>query len=107
MRKLYFFLKAAFIFARHQAWVDAPAWTPVDAASLSTFLGSQTGTRLRTFLANTVVMQQAHAVTTTSNLVYEAGYCAGQRALAAAISAHADKDNFTEQGDSEGDPATN
>lgn len=107
MRRLYHFFKAAFIFARHQAWPDAAMWSPADAVHLGSFLATGTGTRLRGYLRATVVLQQAEALNRTDNLVYEAGYCAGQKALAAVISGLADKDKFTEQGDMDADPATN
>ncbi len=107
MRNLYYFLKAMVIFARHQAWVDEPRWEKKDSLALFAFMDTPTGSRLRAMLLNTVLRQQANALNTTGRLVYEAGYCAGQKGLVAAIEALADKNQFTEQGDTDADPATN
>lgn len=106
MRKIYHFIKAAAIFARHQAWPDSVTWGPTDAAMLGSFFATPAGERLRRYLAATVVLQQAEALNRTDNLKYEAGYCAGQRGLVAIIEGMADKDKFTEQGETEADPAT-
>jgi len=107
MRKLLHFIKAAYIFATHQAWPDNATWTESDAKLFTAFLESGPGARLRRYLTATVVLQQSEALNRKDNLVYEAGFCAGQKALVAVISTLADKTRFTEQGDSEADPATN
>lgn len=100
------FLKAAFIFARHQAWVDQPLWEKGDAKALAQFLGSPTGCRLRAMFLNTVLRQQAHALSNTGNLLYEAGYCAGQKGLVSTITALADSDTISETEDTEAVPST-
>ena len=104
--QFYRFLKAALIFARYQAWVDEPRWEKADALALAAFLSTPTGQRLKAYLVNVVLRQQANAVTNTGNLVFEAGYCGGQRGLVAAITALADTDKFTVQEDTDADPAT-
>lgn len=104
--RLYQFLKAAFIFARHQAWVDAPKWEKPDAQALANFLVTPAGARLKAYLVNAVLCQQAKALNTTSALVYEAGYCAGQRGLVASLEAMANSESFSEPGDTDADPAT-
>lgn len=108
MRSIYHFLKAALVFARHQVWADAGLWQSVDAIALTAFFGTPTGLRLRQFLAATIVRQQAQALTfrQPDELLFEAGYSAGQKALAASISGLCEHTNFTEQGDTEADPAT-
>lgn len=109
MRNFYHFLKAAFLFARYQAWADAGLWQAVDAVTLTAFLSTATGVRLRQFLAATVCRQQALALNSrkAEDLIYEAGYSAGQKALASAITGLCDHTQFTEQGDTDADPATN
>lgn len=100
------FIRAALIFARHQAWVDAPEWKPEDAKALEMFLKNPAGQKLRAFLLNTVISQQASAVTKTANLAYEAGYCGGQKGIISVIEALSDAKSFSEQGDTDSDPAT-
>jgi len=100
------FLKAALIFARYQAWVSEPQWEKKDALALANFMTTPAGARLSALLLNTVLRQQASALANTSNLVFEAGYCAGQKGLVASIEALADTTKFTEQGDTDADPAT-
>lgn len=100
------FIKAALIFARYQAWVDAPAWKPEDAKALELFLKNPAGQKLRATLINMVLRQQAIALSNTSNLVYEAGYCGGQKGLISVIEALSDAKSFSEQGDTDSDPAT-
>lgn len=104
--RFYRFVKAALIFARYQAWVDAPEWDKGDATALTHFWGTPAGARLKAILVNTVLRQQANALNTTSNLVYEAGYCAGQRGLVATLESLANKETFSETGDTDADPAT-
>lgn len=108
MRSFYHFIKSAFFFARHQVWADAGLWEAADAIALTAFMSTAAGVRLRTFLASTIVRQQALALThrKPNALLFEAGYSAGQKALAASISGLCEHTNFTEQGDTEADPAT-
>ena len=63
------FIKAALIFARHQAWVDAPKWEASDAKALEQFLTSPAGQKLRAMLLNTVLQSQASAIMKTSTRV--------------------------------------
>lgn len=102
------FIKAAIIFARHQAWVNEPKWEAADAKALEQFLNSPPGQKLRAFLLNTVLKQQAIALSESKvgNLVYEAGYCGGQKGIISAIEALSDAKAFSEQGDTDSDPAT-
>lgn len=100
-------IKAALIFSRHQAWADEPEWVLKDAAQLASFLDSDAGRKLKQALTNVVLRQQAHALNRTDGLVFEAGYCAGQKGLVAVIEAMADASKFTEPGEQDDDPATN
>jgi hypothetical protein len=104
--RFYQFLKAAFIFAKHQAWADAPQWDKDDATALGKFFESYTGAKLKLLLLNTVLRQQANALNTTGNLVFEAGYCGGQRGLVAVLESLADGNQFTASGDTEADLTT-
>lgn len=100
-------LRAALLFARHQAWVDRPDWTADDAGALTEFLGTRTGAKLRDYLINLALVQQSRALGSSSNLKFEAGYCTGQKATIAAITTLADLQQFTERGEDGADPATN
>lgn len=101
------FLKAALLFARHQAWVDEPRWTRDDAEGLGRYLQSASGANLKATLVNMALRQQAAAVSHKTGLEYEAGYCTGQRAAIVAIEALADIKQFTGQGeDGDADHAT-
>ncbi len=101
------YLKSALLFARHQAWVDAPDWTAEDSHALATFLETRTGARLRDTLLNLTLRQQAKALSSSSNLKFEAGYCTGQKAAIMTITAMADTKQFTEPGEEDAHPATN
>jgi len=79
------YLRAAHIFAKYQAWVDAPEWTKGDEAALLQFLTSPAGAKLSLILKNLVLRQQASALSKTSDLQYEAGFATGQKAAVAAI----------------------
>lgn len=102
------FIKAALIFARHQAWVNEPKWEPSDAKALEQFLTSPAGQKLRAFLLNAVLKQQAIALSESKagNLAFEAGYCNGQKGIISVIEALSDAKSFSEQGDTDSDPAT-
>lgn len=94
-------LRAAFLFARHQAWVDQPVWEKADAETMGRFLASPTGVRLKDTLVNLVLRQQAASLSKTSGLEYEAGYCTGQKAMVAVLESMADLKQFTHEGELE------
>lgn len=100
------FIRAALLFARHQAWVDAPVWTAEDAAALTAFLDTNTGNKLKASLLNMTMRQQAAALSSTKDLKFEAGFCTGQKATIMAITAMADTKQFTEPGEDDADPTT-
>ena len=106
--RFFTYIKAALNFARHQAWVDQPLWEKDDALALSQFFSSPSGVRLRAMLLSQVVSQQAKAVSyqEPNRLVFEAGWCGGQRGLVATLEALADKAQFSDQGDTDADPDT-
>lgn len=101
------YLKAMYIFARFQAWVDGIDWTKDDATALNHFLGSPSGYKLRLALLNMQLRQQATAVTTTTRLEFEAGYCNGQKGAIAFITSMADLTQFPEEGLDDADPSLN
>jgi hypothetical protein len=109
MRQLYRFFRSAIAFARHRVWADAGAWSAADALALAAFFESPAGARLRVFLAASIVRQQSYALghRKSEDLQYEAGFCAGQKGAATTLEWLADHTKFTEQGDTEADPATN
>lgn len=89
-------LKAALFFARHQSWVNEPNWTKDDAAALSRFLDSETGSRFKGTLLNLVLRAESDAIARPSaELERQCGWAAGQKGLVAVISALADTDRFT------------
>lgn len=104
---LFRYIRSMLLFARNQAWVDAPKWLPEDAAELTAFLDSPSGARFKAVLINLVLRQQASALSRTSGLEYEAGFCTGQKALVAAIEGMANREQFTERGEEGADLATN
>ena len=83
------------IFARYQEWVDPVKWSKEDQASLNSFLLGGTGQKLRVALLNMHLRQQASALSKTSGLEFEAGYCNGQRSVLAAIESLADPKQFS------------
>lgn len=101
------YIRAALIFIRFQPWVDAPAWDDKDSMALGRFMDSHTGAKLKAIMQNTVLRQQAYALTKTDALVYEAGYCGGQKGLIAIIESLVPAKQLTELGEQDTDPATN
>jgi len=102
------FIRAAVIFARHQAWVDQPLWDNADAEELTRFLTSPSGIRLKAALVNMNLRQQSASLSASGDLKFEAGYCNGQKACIAAIESLTVLKSLTEQGETEdADPATN
>ena len=102
------YIKAALIFARHQAWVEQPLWEEGDAVAWSRFLNTPTGSRLTAMIRSQIVSQQSKAVSYSEpvRLTYEAGWCGGQKGLVASLEALADKAQFSDQGDTEANPDT-
>ena len=94
-------IRAAFLFARHQEWVDLPKWEKGDAEAMGRFLNTTTGIRLKETLVNLVLRQQSASLCKTSGLEYEAGYCTGQKAMVAALESMADLNQFTHEGELE------
>ena len=99
-------LRAAWTFARHQRWVDPLPWRKDDAIALNNFFMSDTGKRFKDALLNTVLMQNASAITDRNHLQYSAGFAMGQASLVKVIEVMADQESITGQED-DPDSATN
>ena len=99
-------LRAAWTFARHQRWVDPLPWGKDDAVALNNFFKSDTGKRFKDALLNTVLMQNASAITDRNHLQYSAGFAMGQASLVKVIEVMADQESITGQ-DDDPDSATN
>lgn len=93
------FIRAAAIFARYQAWVDAPEWTKADEEGLAQYFNTPSGAKFKLVLLNLVLRQQASALSKTSGLEYEAGFATGQRATVAAIESLLPKPAIPEDAD--------
>jgi hypothetical protein len=98
--------RAAWTFTRHQRWVDPLPWRKEDANALNTFFKSDTGKRFRDALLNTVLMQNASAITDRNHLQYSSGFAMGQASLVKVIEVMADQESITGQ-DDDPDSATN
>lgn len=101
------FIRAAFIFARYQAWVNAPEWTKADAEGLAQYFSTPSGAKLKLVLVNLVLRQQASALSKTSGLEYEAGFATGQKAAVAALESLLPASPIPEEGDPDADPSLN
>ena len=99
-------LRAAWTFSRHQAWVDPLPWRKEDAVALNNFFRSDTGKRFKDALLNTVLMQNASAITDRNHLQYSSGFAMGQASLVKVIEMMADQESITGQEDDPGS-ATN
>ena len=84
-------LRAAWTFNRHQQWVNPLPWEQIDAIALNKFLKSETGKNLNDALLNTVLMQNASALTDKNHLHYSAGFAMGQASLVKVIEVMADE----------------
>jgi hypothetical protein len=84
-------LKAAWTFNRHQQWVNPLPWQIEDAIALNRFLKSETGMKFKDALLNTVLMQNASALTDKNHLHYSAGFAMGQASLVKVIEVMADE----------------
>lgn len=87
--------RLAWRFARHQAWDDRAIWEVEDAIALNGFLRTQTGKRLSAVLANTVIQQQASAVSDVNNLQTACGYANGQAGLVRLIEMMAEPESIS------------
>ena len=99
-------VRAAWTFGRHQRWVDPLPWSKPDAITLNNFFKSDTGKKFRDALLNTVLMQNASAITDRNHLQYSSGFAMGQASLVKVIEMMADQESITGQED-DPDSATN
>jgi len=99
-------LRAAWTFTRHQQWVNPESWSKQDAIALNNFFRGETGKKFRDALLNTVLMQNASAITDRNHLQYSAGFAMGQASLVKVIEVMADQESITGQED-DPDSATN
>ena len=97
MIRLFDRLKAAWIFTRHQKWVASEQWTKQDAERLEAFLKSDTGKRFKNVLLNTVLMQNAAAITDRNQLPYSCGFAMGQSSLVKVIEVMANAESISDQ----------
>ena len=99
-------VRAAWTFGRHQCWVNPLPWRKEDANALSNFFKSDSGKRFKDALLNTVLMQNASAITDRNHLQYSSGFAMGQASLVKVIEMMADQESITGQED-DPDSATN
>ena len=92
-------VRAAWTFGRHQCWVDALPWNRDDATTLNNFFKSETGKKFKDALLNTVLMQNASAITDRNHLQYSSGFAMGQASLVKVIEMMADRESITGQED--------
>mgnify|MGYP003351968868 CR=1 FL=1 len=78
---LYRRIKSAWFYASHLPWSDAGLWDAENAAELQQFLRTPTGIRLKASMINLVLRQQERALSDPREIVYEAGFAAGQKAM--------------------------
>lgn len=100
-------LRAAWAFTRHQRWVEPSPWTKEDAIALNSFFKGDTGKKFKDALLNTVLMQNASAITDRNHLQYSAGFAMGQASLVKVIEVMADQESIITEQDSDSDSATN
>lgn len=100
-------IRAMMTFARHQPWVDQPEWTVEDARTLTSYMASKSGQRLKATLLNMNLRQQASILGKQDGLKFEVGYATGQAAAIAAITSLADVTVFTEDGENDADQPAN
>ena len=81
-------------------------WRKEDANALSNFFKSDSGKRFKDALLNTVLMQNASAITDRNHLQYSSGFAMGQASLVKVIEMMADQESITGQED-DPDSATN
>jgi len=81
-------------------------WRKEDANALNNFFKSDSGKRFKDALLNTVLMQNASAITDRNHLQYSSGFAMGQASLVKVIEMMADQESITGQED-DPDSATN
>jgi hypothetical protein len=86
--------------------VNPLPWRKEDANALSNFFKSDSGKRFKDALLNTVLMQNASAITDRNHLQYSSGFAMGQASLVKVIEMMADQESITGQED-DPDSATN
>lgn len=101
-------IRAFWALTREIEWVEQPKWNVQDAAELEQFLRSESGERLKLYLRNYVLRQQANALSSFSNLKYSAGLCNGSKNLVGVIEQLAESENFKpDEEESDASPHTN
>lgn len=101
-------IKAAWLFARHSPWVDAPDWSSADANALSAFMQGEHGVKLAAYLRNMVLRAQANAVEGSGDRAFQCGVAVGHRGAVTHLETLANPENFPAQDGGEGhEPATN
>jgi hypothetical protein len=79
------YLRALLAFVRNQNYIPAPAWDEEDSKSLTHFLNTGSGKKLKVLLANASIRQNASAVQSCSDLQYRCGYASGFTGAIAAL----------------------
>lgn len=90
-------IRTAWQFTRHQKWVHPKSWSKADAERLESFLKSETGQRFKDVLLNTVLMQNASAITDKNQLQYSCGFAMGQSSLVKVIEVMANAESISDQ----------
>lgn len=90
-------IRAAWQFSRHQKWVPQGSWSKRDAEVLESFLKAETGKRFKEVLLNTVLMQNASAITDKNQLQYSCGFAMGQSSLVKVIEVMANAESISDQ----------
>ncbi len=79
--RLFTFIRYAWRLAGRLPWIDEPEWNTEDTNALRQFLGTKSGIKLRLTLLNSVLRQNAHAVSRKKELEFEAGFANGMRSV--------------------------
>jgi hypothetical protein len=84
MKKLFFKLKAALLFADVHPYIELPPkWTAEDAKNLSHFLTSYTGRKWSLWMWHTVQSAALRSTYERVHAAYECGYASGCRGIMA------------------------
>lgn len=94
-------LRAMQIFLRISPYIDRPVWTKNDAEAFLSYLKSESGVKMKSYLLNYVLTQTAQAISNTTNLQFGVGACNGSKAILSIIESLAEPENYTD-GDAEG-----
>lgn len=70
-------------------------WLEGDAEALKSYLRSDSGVKLTAYMRSYILRQQDRAITDFTNLKFNAGACAGSKAILAQIDTLAEPKNFT------------